>query len=281
MIGAPEWQAVVIAAAIVLGAPWFSGLRAYFAARFGGHSGPRPTAGYRRHVARLFAHSVAVPRTATSLQRLAPALAFAAACLAAWVLARLVTSDDRFTSDDAIAFAAWLFTARVAATLAAVDAGSALVTLAHSRARVVSLLVEPTLLLSLLAGTLVTPIFGATAVLAALGFALAAWSHGASHGVPGDASGPGLALTVLSQEVAALCLWGAFIAVFLPWAPDAPRLHVLAVAIELVLVAGALGAADARMVRSGLSSARQAPITALAFAVVAMLAAAITTGVTW
>jgi formate hydrogenlyase subunit 4 len=140
---------------LLLLAPGFAGVEGWLRSRLAGLAAPSPLQPYRDLV-KLLGKDELRPGQAGRLFDAAAVLALGATLAAAVLVPALVEAPLPGAGGGAVALVGLLALARVARLLGALDGGRGLVALAAGRERALAMLVEPTLLLALLAAALVT-----------------------------------------------------------------------------------------------------------------------------
>ena len=210
------------------------------------------------------------------VQRLAPAVVLGAVVVAAGFVPAILARPVLGGWGDLLVFIGFLALARFAMALAALDAGSAFGGMGSSREVAIAALIEPGLVLALVAAAIavgstdlgVIAAAGAAGgtttltlghVLAATAFALVAVAETGHlpvdnpdthleltmihEGMLLESSGRGLALLTLAAQLRQTVILAVFAAVFVPWGiASEPTVIAIAVAIPLFLVKVAAGA---------------------------------------
>ena len=109
-----------------------------------------------RIIRKLFHKDAVIAENASRLFRLAPYIVFGAMATAAAIIPSIATRLPFSAAADAIALVGLLATARVFASLAAMDIGTAFGTLGARREMLIGFLAEPALLMALFSASLIT-----------------------------------------------------------------------------------------------------------------------------
>jgi formate hydrogenlyase subunit 4 len=270
-------------ALLVAVAPLVSGVLRRTKARFQARRGPSLVQPYR-DLDKWWHRATIQSDAAGPVQRLAPGVVLAAVLVAAGFVPAVIARPILSGWGDLLVLAGFLALARFAMALAALDAGSAFGGMGSSREVAIAALVEPALVLALVAvaltagstdlgtiaaagaaGGLATLTLGH--VLAAAAFTLVAVAETGHlpvdnpdthleltmvhEGMLLETSGRGLALLTLAAHVRQTVIVAVFVAVFLPWgiatelAPVSIAIGAVAFGLKVLAGGVALGLADA------------------------------------
>jgi formate hydrogenlyase subunit 4 len=275
--------AIAQAAALAAIAPLVVGVLRKTKARFQGRRGPSIWQPYR-DLRKWWARGTISSGASGPVQRLAPAVVLGAVLVATGFVPTLVTQSPLQAWGDLLTLTGLLVVARFAMALAALDAGSAFGGMGSSREVAISALVEPGLLLALVATAVAASstdlgliagsqvIQGAdlltlSQVLAAAAFVLVAIAETGHlpvdnpdthleltmvhEGMLIESSGRGLALMTLAAHVRTTLIVAIFVAAFAPWGiardlgPGALALGAAALTLKLLAGGVLLALADA------------------------------------
>ena len=277
--------ATAIAAALVqilglaLVAPLVAGILRTTKARFQSRRGPSVLQPYR-DLRKWWNRGSAESATAGPVQRLAPAVALVAVALATGFVPTVITEPPLRPWGDLLVLVGFLALARFVMALAALDAGSAFGGMGSSREVAIGALIEPGLILALvaaavaagstdlglIAGSVLTQGSSAISighVLAAAAFVLVAVAETGHlpvdnpdthleltmvhEGMLIEMSGRGLALLTLAAHLRQTLVLAVLVAAFVPWGmalePVALPLLVAILALAFKLLAGGVALA--------------------------------------
>ena len=288
------WQSVISAAVLTALAPAFAAVMARLGKRLRERAGRPILAAYANHVSALTRRDNPVAGENTGLAALLIPIAVTASVLAAAQVSGLARPFAQPALFWATLFFGFVLLGRTATLLAAFTPGDGASGLAAMRGSLSTLLLEPTLFISLICSLLLRSTAADSAatpaahVLSALAYAIAAGLRSMPPGAPdrlSEASGVvaiarsrsrrGAALLELAAQVRQISIWAAWVVVFLPVPELTPGYRLAFVAAALMLIAIVLGTLDALWTRGQFAQQqRRWPATAFTLAAVAFVIAA-------